>query len=166
MYLMCERRMTFSYGLRIIVSSISPYVDDLTILHDLIWVDQYSFIFLWSICFSHGIRFILPTLIFIHIDLHSMFNIFHTSFLYIPSAIRYYSFVLFHHWYIHLDSFFITDIFTLDVLRSMIYETLCTYCILHIRVRILIIGYLSLVSFHFFHPITLAYVTSRVLRPP
>ena len=30
----------------------------------------------------------------------------------------------------------------------------------------LIIGYLSLVSFHFFHPITLAYVTSRVLRPP
>ena len=30
----------------------------------------------------------------------------------------------------------------------------------------LIIGYLSLVSFHFFHPITLAYFTSRVLRPP
>ena len=30
----------------------------------------------------------------------------------------------------------------------------------------LIIGYLSLVSFYFFHPITLAYVTSRVLRPP
>ena len=29
----------------------------------------------------------------------------------------------------------------------------------------LIIGYLSLVSLHFFHPITLAYVTSRVLRP-
>ena len=30
----------------------------------------------------------------------------------------------------------------------------------------LIIGYLSLVSLHFFHPITLAYFTSRVLRPP
>ena len=30
----------------------------------------------------------------------------------------------------------------------------------------LIIGYLSLVSLHFFHPITLAYVTSCVLRPP
>ena len=30
----------------------------------------------------------------------------------------------------------------------------------------LIIGYLSLVSFHFYYPITLAYVTSRVLRPP
>ena len=30
----------------------------------------------------------------------------------------------------------------------------------------LIIGYLSLVSLHFFHPITLAYVTSHVLRPP
>ena len=30
----------------------------------------------------------------------------------------------------------------------------------------LIIGYLSQVSLHFFHPITLAYVTSHVLRPP
>ena len=30
----------------------------------------------------------------------------------------------------------------------------------------LIIGYLSLVSLHFFHPITLTYVMSRVLRPP
>ena len=30
----------------------------------------------------------------------------------------------------------------------------------------LIIGYLSLVSLHFFHPITLAYVTSYVWRPP
>ena len=30
----------------------------------------------------------------------------------------------------------------------------------------LIIGYLGLVSFHFYYPITLAYVTSRVLRPP
>ena len=29
----------------------------------------------------------------------------------------------------------------------------------------LIIGYLSLISFHFFHPITLPYITSRVLRP-
>ena len=28
-----------------------------------------------------------------------------------------------------------------------------------------IIGYLSLVSLHFFHPITLAYITSCVLRP-
>ena len=30
----------------------------------------------------------------------------------------------------------------------------------------LISGYLGLVSFHFYYPITLAYVTSRVLRPP
>ena len=29
-----------------------------------------------------------------------------------------------------------------------------------------IIGYLGLVSFHFYHPITLTYVMSRVLRPP
>ena len=29
-----------------------------------------------------------------------------------------------------------------------------------------IIGYLNLVSLHFYHPITLAYVTSRILRPP
>ena len=43
------------------------------------------------------------------------------------------------------------------------YETHCTYCILHMRVWILIIGYLSFVFFHFFHCITLAYVTSWVL---
>ena len=30
----------------------------------------------------------------------------------------------------------------------------------------LIIGYLSLIFLHFYYPITLAYVTSRVLRPP
>ena len=34
-----------------------------------------------------------------------MFDIFHTSFLYIPLVVRYYSFPLFHHWYIHLGFF-------------------------------------------------------------
>ena len=34
------------------------------------------------------------------------------------------------------------------------------------RAWVLIIGYLGLVSLHFYYPITLAYVSSRVLRPP
>ena len=33
-----------------------------------------------------------------------------------------------------LDSFFLTDIFILDILKSMVYETLCTYCILYTRI--------------------------------
>ena len=37
---------------------------------------------------------------------------------------------------------------------------------IHEGMGFFIIGYLGLVSLHFYHPITLAYVTSRVLRPP
>ena len=48
------------------------------------------------------------------------------------------------------DSFFLTDIFTLDVLKSIVYETLCTYCILYTRVWDFTLGLLSLVSNHFF----------------
>ena len=39
-----------------------------------------------------------------------------------------------------LDSFFPTDVFILDILRSMVYETLYTYCILYMRVWGFIIG--------------------------
>ena len=39
-----------------------------------------------------------------------------------------------------LDSFFLTDIFILGILRSMIYETFCTYCILYMSVWGFIIG--------------------------
>ena len=49
-----------------------------------------------------------------------------------------------------LDYFFLIDMNILDVLRSMVYETLCTYCILYMRVWYFIIGYLSLVFLHFF----------------
>ena len=49
-------------------------------------------------------------------------------------------------------------------LRLMTFSTHCISCM---RGReIISLGYLSLVSFRFFHPITLAYVTSRVWRPP
>ena len=57
-------------------------------------------------------------------------------------------------------------IFTLGILRSMAHGVHYTCCISYMRAWVLIIGYLSLVFFHFYHPITLAYVTSRVLRPP
>ena len=63
------------------------------------------YFFLWSICSSHGISFVLPVLFFVHIDLHSVFNIFHTSFSYILSIIWYSSFLLFHRQYIHLIFF-------------------------------------------------------------
>ena len=63
------------------------------------------YFFLWSICSSHGISFVLPVLFFVHIDLHSVFDIFHTSFSYILSIIWYSSFLLFHRQYIHLIFF-------------------------------------------------------------
>ena len=48
----------------------------------------------------------------------------------------------------------------------MAHELFCTCCILSMRAWVLIIGYLGLVFLHFYFFITLAYVTSRVLRPP
>ena len=60
----------------------------------------------------------------------------------------------------------IDTMFTLDTIGSMAHGIHYTCCISYMRAWVLIIGYLSLVSLRFYHPITLAYVTSRVLRPP
>ena len=55
--------------------------------------------------------------------------------------------------------------FPLVTSKSMTHEIFYALHLAHEGTS-LIIRYLSLVSLHFFHPITLAYVTSRVLRPP
>ena len=60
----------------------------------------------------------------------------------------------------------IDTMFTLGTIGSMAHGIYYTCCISYMRAWVLIIGYLSLVSLRFYHPITLAYVTSRVLRPP
>ena len=165
MYFTSERQVTFSYGFRIIVFIISPYVDDLTVFYDLIWVDQCSFIFLWSICSSHGISFVLPTLFFVHIDLHSLFNIFHTSFLYIPSTVRCSSFLLFHHWYIYLGLFLPHRYEYIGC--SKIHGLWDSLHILHfIHEGMIFYHWVFEPSFpSFLHLITLAYIMSRVLRP-
>ena len=49
-------------------------------------------------------------------------------------------------------------------LRLMMFSMHCISCMR--GMGIISLGSLSLVSFRFFHPITLAYVTSHVLRPP
>ena len=48
----------------------------------------------------------------------------------------------------------------------MAHELFYTCYILYMRAWVLIIGYLGLVSLHFYYLITLAYVTPYVLRPP
>ena len=108
--------------------------------------------FLWSICFSHGNSFVLPTLFFIHVDLHFVFDIF-----------LFFSFIID---IVILDSFFFIDILILDVLKNMVHEIFCTYCILYTRVWDFIIRIIELSFSSFIHLITLAYVTSQVLRPP
>ena len=60
----------------------------------------------------------------------------------------------------------IDTMFTLGTFGSLAHGIYYTCCISYRRAWILIIGYLGLVSLHFNHLITLAYVTSRVLRPP
>ena len=60
----------------------------------------------------------------------------------------------------------IDTMFTLGTIGSMAHGIYYTCCISYMRAWVLIIGYLSLVSLRFYHPITLAYIMSRVLRPP
>ena len=67
---------------------------------------------------------------------------------------------------IFLHCLVIVIMFTLGTLRAMAHEIFCTCCISYMRAWVLIIGYLSLVFLHFYYPITLAYITSCVLRPP
>ena len=56
-------------------------------------------------------------------------------------------------------------IFTLGSLRSMDHRIFYTCCISYMRAWVMFIGYLGLVSLHLYHPITLAYIASCVLRP-
>ena len=116
---------------------------------------------------SHGSSFVLLTLLFVHIDLHSMFDIFHISFLHIPSAVQYSSFfslssLIYSSWIISSS-----PICSYWTSSNMWFMRLSAHIAFYTQgYEILIIGYLSLVSFRFFHPITLAYITSWVLRPP
>ena len=86
-----------------------------------------------------------------------------------PSRVRYLLRIIITHITISSCCFIcllIDIIFTLGILRSMAHGVHYTCCISYMRAWVLIMGYLSLVFFRFYHPITLAYVTSRVLRPP
>ena len=64
---------------------------------------------------------------------------------------------------IFLHYLVVVIIFTLGTFRSIAHDFLYMLTWGH---GFLIIGYLDLVSLHFYHPITLAYVRSRFLRPP
>ena len=67
---------------------------------------------------------------------------------------------------VFLHCIIIVTMFTVGIFRSMAHKIFYTCCILYMRAWVLIIGYLGLVSLHSYHPITLAFVTSWVLRPP
>ncbi|RVW80970.1 hypothetical protein CK203_054661 [Vitis vinifera] len=70
-------------------------------------------------------------------------------------------------WLMDLDGNQFSEPTNVDQLkRSMAHGIHYTCCISYLRAWVSIIGYLSLVFLHFYHPVTLAYITSRVLRPP
>ena len=76
-----------------------------------------------------------------------------------PSRVRYSLRVIITH--IIISSFcficlLIDIVFTLDILGSVAHGTYYTGCISYMRAWVLIIGYLGLVSLHFYHPITLS----------
>ena len=86
-----------------------------------------------------------------------------------PSRVWYSLRIIITHLIISLISFtclIIDVIFTLNTLKSMAHGIFYTCCISYTRAWVLIIGYLSLVSFHFYHP-SLRYVPclETTLRP-
>ena len=122
-----------------------------TYLHALMQVDHHSFFLsiclLLSLFYSSISLYLIWFLFFlILLDVWLGFGI-HTLFLLI--------------WYvIHLLSFFMWESLGLQL---MMFSMHCISCMR--GMGIISLGLLSLVSFCFFHPITLAYVTSQVLRP-
>ena len=121
----------------------------------------------WSSLPFDVIRFIIIVLVFASdssFSLHLLFFSYHD-----PSRVWYSLHITITHLIISLICFIcllVDTMFTLGTIRSMAHGIYCTCCISYMRAWVLIIGYLSLVSLRFYHPITLAYITSRVLRPP
>ena len=113
------------------------------------------------------IRFIIIALVFASdssFSLHLLFFSYHD-----PSRVWYSLHITIIHLIISLICFIcllVDTMFTSGTTGSMAHGIYYTCCISYMRAWVLIIGYLSLVSLRFYHPITLAYVTSRVLRPP
>ena len=123
----------------------------------LIWVDHHfsSYIHCFAVIFviacdsSHSLHALCSFLTLTY----SRFDISLSLFLHISLSV----------WFASLSY----DImFALDTPRSMTHGIYYTCCISYMKAWVSVIGYLSLVFLHFYHPITLAYVTSRVLRPP
>ena len=138
-----EKRTTFFRYLP--YSSLHSFLCDLSLCFDAGWPSLTFLSLLYSSISLYLIRF-LSFLILLDVWLGFSF---HTLLLLIQ--------------YVH--SFIIT--FSVGILRFATHDGFLTHCISCMRgMGIISLGLLSLVSVHFFHPITLAYVTSRVLRPP
>ena len=124
----------------------------------LIWVDHhfYSYIHCFALIFiiaCDSSSSLHPLVLFLHWLIPDLIFPWHHS------CASHYQFDLLHRLIIDI-------IFTLGTFKFMAHEIFYTCCISYMRAWVLIIGYLGLVSFLFYYPITLAYVTSRVLRPP
>ena len=86
-----------------------------------------------------------------------------------PTQVRYFLHIIITHLIISSVCFicFLIDImFTVDTCRSMAHGIFYTCCILYTRAGVSVHWVFEPSSLHFHHPITLAYVTSHVLRPP
>ena len=108
-------------------------------------------IFLFSSIFVLFLHFTLPRLIFFLFSSCLMFGV---------------GLVHTHHTCLFDASIHLLSLFVLRTLGPglMMFSMHCISCMR--GMGIISLGYLSLVFFRFFHPITLAYVTSCVLRPP
>ena len=116
------------------------------------WADHHSFFYLFAFCYLYFIPPFHPT--------SSDLILFSFCFMFDLGLVHT------HHTCSFDVTIHLSSLFVWGPLGSGL-TTFSTHCISCMRgMGIISLGYLSLVSFHFFHPITLAYITSRVWRPP
>ena len=145
-------RVTFLQYIWILALSIIPSISDVTTFHALMQGDHHSLFYLFAFFhlyftppFHSTSSYLILFSFCLMFDMGSTFTLYSCLF----DAT------------IHLSSLFVWGPLGPELM------TFSTHCISCMRgMGIISLGYLSLVSFRFSHPITLAYVTSRVWRPP
>ena len=145
----CERQVTFSLGLWIIVSFIISSIGNLIILNVLIWLDRCSFAFLFihffhilshSPCLHHSLFIYIHILCLIFSSSLLLHLLLQFNFFFFILSLLIYSYCFFlPHWYIHIGHLSIHGLWDFLHILHFVHEGMG-----------LIIGYLSLVFFRFF----------------
>ena len=140
---------------------------DHCLTHHSIIGDDFPLLHWYGLIIIHS-TFSLSSFVSHHLfpNLHSTFYPFPTSWYTFLIWCLLHTIHMFHWWFDHLSFFlFYHRHFLWLPLGPWLMRSFYALHIVH-ESMVLNLGYLGLVSLHFYYPITLAYITSHVLRPP